>query len=203
MTFFFCSRSNFRAITRLETPASQVSLSLSWLPCLMVSSPRSKLAFLPPRNDQQLLSLGYISRICSSLTTIIVYVPSKATKEKSPKLQHIAPFFISQSSFCKLTDDQNNEKPRRDGQKIFLDPWFEHSFPWVAFLTYSQNFSFVGIHKYWFNRWSKMVSVEFHFARTRASRTGNKEVNKWCERHVVRYLALSTELQRAVRKSKK
>ena len=118
-----------------------------------------------------------------SLTTIIVYVPSKATKEKSPKLQHIAPFFISQSSFCKLTDDQNNEKPRRDGQKIFLDPWFEHSFPWVAFLTYSQNFSFVGVHKYWFNRWSKMVSVEFHFARTRASRTGNKEVNKWCDRH--------------------
>ena len=39
------------------------------------------------------------------------------------------PFFISQSSFCKPTDDQNNEKPHQDGQKIFLDSLFEHSFP--------------------------------------------------------------------------
>ena len=173
----------------------------------MVSSPRSKLAFLPPRNDQQLLSLGYISRICSSLTTI-KYCLSKSftyhqklSKKSRPNSSALLLFFISQSSFCKLTDDQNNEEPRRDGQKIFLDPWFEHSFPWVAFLTYSQNFSFVGIHKYWFNRWSKMVSVEFLFAR--ASRTGNKEVNKllW-QTCVVRYSALSTELQRAVRKTK-
>ena len=39
--------------------------------------------------------------------------------EKSPKLQYIAFFLMSQSSFCKLTDDKNNEKPRRDGQKHF------------------------------------------------------------------------------------
>ena len=37
--------------------------------CLMLS-PRSKPAFLPPRNGQQLLSLGYITKICSSLTRI-------------------------------------------------------------------------------------------------------------------------------------
>ena len=98
----------------------------------MVSSPRSKLAFLPPRNDQQLLSLGYISKICSSLTTI-KYCLSKYHQKRYQRKVAQTPahcsFFISQSSFCKLTDDQNNEKPRREGQNIFLDPSLRASSP--------------------------------------------------------------------------
>ena len=150
----------------------------------MVSS-RSKPAFLPPRNGQQLLSLGYITKICSSLTRIKKCLSKSFTYHRRKVAQTPAhcSFLISQSSFCKLTDDlhQNNEKPRRDGQKHFH--W---SLDYVTFLSMScvSNFSFVGIQKYEFNRWLKIKwsqMQELHFARVLRARA--RQVNKWCYRH--------------------
>ena len=83
----------------------------------MVSS-RSMPAFLSSRNGQQLLSLSYITKIFFKVNRL------RTIEEKSPNHQHIALFlFLSHLQFCNLTDDHNNEKPPRDGQNIFLDPW--------------------------------------------------------------------------------
>ena len=152
----------------------------------MVSS-RSKPAFLPPRNGQQLLSLGYITKICSSLTRIKKCLSKSFTYHRRKVAQTPAhcSFLISQSSFCKLTDDlhQNNEKPRRDGQKHF--PW---SLDYVTFLSMSCISNvFVEFLLRWHSQiwvWmveDKMVLQEFHFARVLRARA--RQVNKWCHGH--------------------
>ena len=138
--------------------------------CLMVSS-RSKPAFLPPRNGQQPLSLGYITKICSSLTTIKQCLSKSFTyhRKKVAQTPVHSSLLISQSSFLSFFDDQNNEKPHRDGRKHF--PW---SPVYVTFLSMS---CISNVFVEFLLRWHSQIWVERMIEgglslRTRSSSTG-------------------------------
>ena len=132
---------------------------------------------------------AYISKICSSLTRIKWCLGKSFTYHRRKVAQTPAhcSFLISQSSFCKLTDDlhQNNEKPSPGRSKTFYFPW---SLDYVTFLSMSC-ISYVCVE--FLLRWhsqiwvwmveDKMVLQEFHFVRVLRARA--RQVNKWCQGH--------------------
>ena len=137
----------------------------------MVSSPRSKPAFLPPRNDQQLLSLGYISKICSSLTTI-KYCLSKS--------------FAYHQKLSK--------KSRPNSSTLLLLPGRLKNIPWSLVWAFFSMSCISNVFTEFLLRWHSQILVQqmvedglswisLRTCFAHGLSLANKEVNKWCHRH--------------------
>ena len=94
--------------------------------CLMASL-RSLPAFVPPRNDPQESSLGYITKICSS-SNVIRLDNIKVNRLRTIKLKKSSQnssnaLFLSVIFLIKLTIKTMKNLAERV-KRVFLDPWF-------------------------------------------------------------------------------
>ena len=92
-----------------------------------MASLRSLPAFLPPRNDPQESSLGYITKICSSSNVIrldnIKVNRLRTTNLKKSSQNSSNALFLSVIFLIKLTIKTMKNLAERV-KRVFLHPWF-------------------------------------------------------------------------------